>query len=334
MSSQCLNCHSTCETCVNDASTGCTGCKPSHTFNPTLGTCTPFTCFATGNCQGCFGPRNDQCRDSPPGFYIDFNNLVTTYTKMCQSGEYLDASNNCQTCDAACFQCNAAGRAGCTICRSGFFRWNSVCTNNPNSCDLQNGWTIDFSNSDSCVQCVDSNCLSCQDRTKCNYCRNGFHPTATTQVCAPCSPNTIYCQQAIPGRGWSLRCLAGFFFGSSNNCTRMCVQNQYWDSITNCVNCSAKCRTCIANPNNCDSCYAGDIFFNPLNCAVYSNTAFGAYYLDTATNTAKRCNLPCETCNSNGGNICLSCIGGFYFDGSVCLRCDPRCNTEYLYSDM
>ena len=323
LTQNCEVCHSSCSTCTAAGANGCSSCPEGSTFDYLLKSCSTFVCHAT--CNTCYGPRADQCKDTPPITYLSYNNLVLPYYRLCPESHYLQFSTDtCLPCDPACYACEGPARTQCRICSSGYIRWNGACVLNQESCLLQNSQTITTTNSDTCEACTDSNCLSCEVKTVCDFCKNGFHPF--NGVCVPCSTNTLYCQQYFKNYGYSLACKAGYMISYTTNCSRICAGNEYHNIFGSCIPCNSSCRTCYGQGSKCDSCWKGDQFFGTESCSILKNTDLGAYYLNAA-NEAVRCNLPCDTCEINNGGSCTSCIPGYYLAGSSCLRCDPVCLT-------
>ena len=87
-----------------------------------------------------------------------------------------------------------------------------------------------------------------------------------------------------------------------------------------CVTCSADCKTCAGNPDNCTSCFP-EMFLNKTTLSNSSNCVKSCGARDFSDGVTRRC-LPCNdscfSCEGVSGN-CTSCDKNLKLSGSKCV---------------
>lgn len=103
----------------------------------------------------------------------------------CEDGEFLDASNTCQVCDAHCNVDRCIDGMGCLACYAGYYYVRP-----------EAGKPFE------CRQCTIPHCVDCQDGAtddgqtpKCIQCENGYRLASDSRVCYPIVPPSPVTEQ-------------------------------------------------------------------------------------------------------------------------------------------
>ncbi|RHZ87101.1 hypothetical protein Glove_40g11 [Diversispora epigaea] len=189
--------------------------------------------------------------------------------------------------------------------------------------------------------CSGNNTCTCKPGftgSRCEQCVSGFWGPNCEACSTTCgSPAQFTCNDGVSGTG-KCKCTKGFMGASCN----ICAPGFYGDG-NNCQACD--CGTGgICDQQGICSCISGWDKDSTNKC----NTCKKGYYL--SNNDCKACAPGCATCSSDG--TCTSCLDGLqlstdgktctpvstsptpclatqYFDGNVCVPCDPSCDSCY-----
>lgn len=278
--------------------------------------------IATGGlkfCQGCTAPcktctNASFCLSCLSGYYY-YSYACTT---SCPSGYYADNStNNCVSCISPCKTCSSL--SNCLSCNQGF--WNgSVCSNScPNG---QFGDTLNFickTCDPSCLTCITTatTCTSCSstlifyNRQCLSTCPSRFYNQSG--LCASCVPPCYTCSSATS----CLSCSYNYLLNST--CLSACPVGYYKDEATlTCLACLPSCYTC-ASASSCTSCLSGCLYSG----SCLSSCPSLQFFRQTSSNgsfcSCVQCIYPCSTCTSE--SVCLTCLEGYYYNGSCLIQC-------------
>jgi hypothetical protein len=235
------------------------------------------------------------------------------YCKCKTAGQFQNSANgNCQACSSVilnCISCSAHEWAGtfCTQCATGFYGSGG---NMPRICSpCSPGCTV-CTSSTSCSTCG-SSFVKVSGACVCNTSQNMFFNSATG-TCTSCSTAITYCTSCTGSTGTSTvcaSCSAGFY-----------------PSSTTCVSCQPLCTSCTSS--SCTACTDSSFVISGPACVC---DATAEMFLSTTLNTCLACSTLIPSCvDCSGSNssalTCVACISGYYFDGSSCLQCTPKCD--------
>lgn len=201
---------------------------------------------------------------------------------------------------------------------------------------------------DNCVQCGDTNALSCSINVNITYslsCQTGYTPSSG--VCTACADNCIRCDMNKAGNCDQGGCATGF--------------GQLGSSLQ-CVACFNGCAACSSDPNVCTACVQSQVLSNgacvscPINCVMCSSsdtcTACQSGYAVMGSGLCGTpptfpcvnydANLTCTACDTyflinngtcvlslscNTTNTCTYCSFNQYLSAGTCLPCPvlPNC---------
>ena len=246
-----------------------------------------------------------------------------TYNKCekCIDGYYLTKYGNACTKEKNCYEGN---------------KYLGICTR------CVDNYYIDFNDGKCKSNQEDNNFKYCQmaDNNLCSYCSYGY-ALGEDFKCA----STKNCAESDDGK--CLHCIDGYYLGKDNRCTNVerCIYSNFYEECIECEDTyyydrnSNKCRVAQGDLANCkyNYIYAGqkcekckkDFYLNKTDNICYSNKEKGEFY-------------KCETTDYYG-NICSSCIDGYYFgykynlctkivgcektdeeDENICAECDDN----------
>ncbi|KAL4454048.1 hypothetical protein ABPG73_009847 [Tetrahymena malaccensis] len=289
---ECLACQAPCANCINTA-TKCLSCTPAqnYTFDSSNNSC---SLICDSSCKTCSLPNSS-------------NSCLS-----CNNGYYLNASNQCQQCQAPCGNCIDSS----TKCLS---------------CTPAQNYTFDSSNN-SCNLICDSSCKTCSlpnNSSSCLSCNNGYYLNASNQCqlcqapCGNCIDSSTKCLSCIPVQNYTFdssnnscnlicdtSCKTCSLPNNSNSCLS-CNNGYYLNASNQCLSCQAPCGNCIDSPTKC------------LSCTPAQN-----YTFDSSSNSCNlKCDSSCKTCSlPNNSSSCLSCNNGYYLNASnQCQQCQAPC---------
>lgn len=278
MTSSCLPCHYSCDTCVT-LSTHCMSCPTgSHrSFAPNTCACDPgYTNVGVTVCQSCSSLLTGclTCSSSAACTGCDTVNhyvlSLATNTCYCASGYYFDTiGGNCQPCSYSCLTCDVLA-SNCTTCLA----HRSLTTMNTCPCDpgyTETGVAM-------CPTCLSlmAGCLFCSSSIVCTTCdsTNYFQLSATTHQCS---------------------CIVGYYYASG---TRTCVS---------CSTLSSACTSCFSS-SICTNCVNGySLVAGACHCPV------GKY---VSGSLCLLCPSTCTVCTIAGCSSCVS--GYYATAAAVC----------------
>jgi hypothetical protein len=323
----CSPCNAACLTCV-DATDQCLTCN--FNYAKTGPNCLPIVCHP--QCSTCYGTTNSDCATFAPGFTYGYSNAAVPFRIICPFNQYLDLGDSlCKPCSPECLGCTALGRNFCLNCNENYLMHAGYCIINTTPCNIYNGETLDFANSDSCIPCLSANCLVCgMAGAKCTYAKPGFYADSAGAVLVCLGTGVRHC--GLYG-GQSTACTSGHqilsYASLPFRCQRRCSTMQYRNSALNCVNCDPSCLECFGPSRfECLSCRPFDFKVYVSATNVYcspSNLESEGYYIQTTPGVYAPCTPPCLKC-SLLATTCTECISGFYLTGSTCTRCDAICD--------
>ncbi|CAG8475724.1 4639_t:CDS:10 [Diversispora eburnea] len=187
--------------------------------------------------------------------------------------------------------------------------------------------------------CSGNNTCTCKSGftgSRCEQCIPGFWGPTCEACSTTCgSPIQFTCDDGVSGTG-KCKCTKGFMGASCN----ICAPGFYGE---NCQACDCGTGGICDLQGTC-SCISGWDFDNTNKC----NACKKGYYL--SDNDCKACSPGCSECSSDG--TCTSCRDGLqlspdgknctptsspltpclatqFFDGNVCVNCDPSCGSCY-----
>lgn len=184
---QCTLCTAECETCEGTY-TNCTSCNSYYNRVLSGSSCVCLNGYVSVTnsvpCLSCSG-LNEGC----------LNCANQTYCTSCDTGYYLVKTNSsyqlCSPCPYYCPSCsvNATGDMICNSCPAGSFR-----TLTGDSCPCDSGY-FDDNHTAVCEKCSDvlSNCLTCNNRTKCLSCAPGMYTDQAHTLCTTCLVTCATC---------------------------------------------------------------------------------------------------------------------------------------------
>lgn len=115
-------------------------------------------------------------------------------------------------------------------------------------------------------------------------------------------------------------CRNGYLI-DGNQCSSTCTTYNTVPDYTNnrCTGCDVSCRTCSISATNCTSCNISSAlpYYMSLNNQCLRSCPNG-YFSSNVTYLCLPCMYPCQFCTSSSVTSCITCVTGYYLDGSVC----------------
>ncbi|ESU37895.1 Variant-specific surface protein, partial [Giardia duodenalis] len=229
----CAKCDTSCKTCANGNSNGCTSCEPgtalSYEGAGNTGTCKPECKPGANNCE--------KCELTVDG---------TAYCSKCKEAGQFPQNGVCSAAAGKAITCTTQGSGVCNKCANGFLRMNggcyettkfpgkSVCKEvlqNGDTCQtLADGYKLDNGALTTCSV----GCKTCTSNTVCTECMYGYAKTGNeckvcTTGCATCAGSASNCDICSTG-----------YYKYKNACVS-CTANTADGTITgvaNCANCA------------------------------------------------------------------------------------------------
>ncbi|ESU34806.1 Variant-specific surface protein, partial [Giardia duodenalis] len=227
----CVKCNTSCKTCANGNSNGCTSCEPKKALSyegEGTGTCKPGCKPGANNCE--------KCELTVDG---------TAYCSKCKDAGQFPQNGVCSAAAGKAITCTTKGTGVCDKCTNGLLRMNggcyettkfpgkSVCkevTQDGDTCQVEApGYHL---NNNDLVTCS-AGCKTCTSNTVCTECMDGY--VKTGNECTKCATGCATCT------------------GSASNCD-ICSTG-YYKYKNACVSCTANTAdgtiTGVANCANC-----------------------------------------------------------------------------------
>ncbi len=359
---KCLDCSSTCTTCVSPADyTQCSSCPSGYylvgsTTGQCLSSCPTHTALdSTGkkclscdsSCEECSSPGfATLCTACPSGKYL-VGTTVGSCASVCPSGTvlYPAGSTTCRSCDSSCQECSIpASASSCTSCLSPLLLYGGTCVSSP--CPSHYA-----ANSDStkCLAC-DTTCSECATPAnwlQCTVCYSGSYVLGitsgecvstcpshyaidlTSTNCLVCDSTCKECNQ--PGSSTHCKtCPTGnLLVGTSNGyCVSACPTHTALDPVgqINCYVCDSSCDECSAPSNSaaCTACVSPKVLYGSSVGTCISLPCPDGYAVNSASTKCLACDSSCSTCSAPGDNTkCTACPTGTYLYSGKCLASCP-----------
>ncbi|KAE8617533.1 hypothetical protein XENTR_v10009108 [Xenopus tropicalis] len=347
LSSQCVDCHSSCEECSGYEPYECIECGIDQDgierflhrsrckihcprgFYKEYDTYTCETCPI--NCELCTDSNNCQkCK-------INYRLLNgACYLTQCLPGQVEDPeTGECLDCESGCKTCTVDDPEICISCLEGYFLYRHQCRKH---CPQK---TYEDMSRKLCFACP-SGCIDCKNDTHCFSCQAGYYlhgnvclpkcPDGTFQdskiwqceechgSCRSChGPSATDCdlcpdqKKPIYGMCHILACSDGHYFNVPDG---------------KCYKCHSSCQSCFGPEElNCLSCYTGHFLSEKNKCHVNCPEGF---FGDLSSKTCVKCSATCEICRGYSDD-CLKCKGDdehrlFLHKGN----CLPNCPEGYF----
>ncbi|KAE8303639.1 VSP [Giardia duodenalis] len=248
----CAKCNTSCKTCANGNSNGCTSCEPKQVLSyegEGTGTCKP-------GCKPVSGGKDGTCKS------CDLNIDGTSYCSACNVGTEYPENGVCVKKSARTASCQAEPSNGvCGTCARGFFRMNggcyettklpgkSVCEEVASAGDTcqtpADGYKL---NNGALITCS-AGCKTCTSQDQCDTCKAGYaKDSGNTKKCVPCATGCSECNADDATK--CTVCAAGYYL-SKEKC--IACDKSDGGSITGVANCAS----CTPPTNNKGSvlCY-------------------------------------------------------------------------------
>ncbi|XP_053317651.1 extracellular matrix organizing protein FRAS1 [Spea bombifrons] len=302
ISSECQECHSSCQSCAGEGHLNCTACSSPDVLYQ--GTCLKqcpegfyskdSACHACHpSCKDCSGPTSANCRSCHPHAALIDGTCKTT----CAEGQYLNLVGYCVDCHPQC-----------QLCVANLHHTGSVC-----------------------LKCPYSRYYLCEERCV-PECPAGFY--AEGRTCKRCHPSCKGCSG--PGVTSCSSCGKGLVLSHNGMCLQSCYQGYYSEGSV-CKACNSQCLTCDS-ASGCTACKDPGKVLLFGECQYDSCTQ--QYYLDHSAGTCRECDWSCNACKGPLKTDCLQCMeqyvlhaGGcvqqcppsFYKHGEMCQECGEHC---------
>ncbi|KAE8301267.1 VSP [Giardia duodenalis] len=228
----CAKCDTSCKTCANGNSNGCTSCESSKALS--------YEGEGTGTCKPGCEPNANNCEKCE--LTVD----GTAYCSKCKDASQFPQNGVCSAAAGKAITCTTQRDGVCNKCANGFLRMNggcyettkfpgkSVCKEvlqNGDTCQtLADGYKLDNGALTTCS----AGCKTCTSNTVCTECMYGYAKTnneckVCTTGCATCAGSTSNCDICSTG-----------YYKSGSTCVS-CTANTADGTITgvaNCANCA------------------------------------------------------------------------------------------------
>ncbi|CAD8113135.1 unnamed protein product [Paramecium sonneborni] len=344
-----ITCSSNCQTCLDTNPLFCTTCDGYKflTLDVINGTC---------SCQPPNGQYLDVCKPCQDGYCYeceihDFyqcitckpesNRIIVDKQCMCSPGTY-DPENEdqiCIFCDKSCLNCSS--NSECTECLDESISFRILIDN---TCPCKIGYAEYEIKDNKCGQChsrcqtcfqpadetTNQYCLTCipgenrivSEDFKCECIDNYGDNNGTENICFTCDYTCGSCQNSQPTGCVSCLETSNRYLTILGQC--LC-QLQYYDDLTNNIECSRcyyTCQNCANSPEKdaCIECPQTRISSNPSAGNYECICEFSNYFDDGFSLTCLPCDFTCLTCNGPLSSNCLTCDKKYrYLDFTSCL---------------
>ena len=278
-------------------------------------------CDSAVFCRTCSGTTTNctSCLTSvSPAVYLSNNVCGQT----CPNFTFANTSTaTCDNCQSPCELCTSL--SVCLTCASGFFLFNSSCSN---TCPSAHYVPLDKQ----CQPCV-GNCLTCSGTTShCLSCNNGTYLYAPSATCDTTCPDGLFgnltsgecggcespCSVCSVTTSNCTSCVSGKFF-LTNQCLDACPAEGYYALGSNCEQCHSNCTVC-SSALVCSAC-ATNFFLTLSSCldSCPSNTP-----IINANGHCSSCtDTNCQSCNAT--DYCSQCIYPTLLFNGACLTSCP-----------
>ena len=235
----CAKCDTSCKTCANGNSNGCTSCEPKKALSyegaGNTGTCKP-------ECKPVSGGKDGTCKS------CDLSIDGTSYCSVCNVGTEYPENGVCVKKSARTASCQAEPSNGvCGTCAKGFFRMNGGCyetTKLPgkNVCEEAasagdtcqtpaDGYKL---NNGALITCS-AGCKTCTSQDQCDTCKAGYaKDSGNTKKCVPCATGCSECNANDATK--CTVCAAGYYL-SKEKCIACDKDDGSIKGVPNCLSC-------------------------------------------------------------------------------------------------
>ncbi|EAS00754.2 zinc finger lsd1 subclass family protein (macronuclear) [Tetrahymena thermophila SB210] len=330
----CINCDSSCLTCLGSKNTDCLSCTGTYLQNTQCVNSCSDGYYANKqtqrcencnrNCKTCFGPDQNSCIScSVP---LLFQKSTYSCVTRCDKNYYSNYStNSCELCHPDCASCSGSLNNQCTSCSGQKYLYQNSCV-----ASCPNGF---FAQQNKCQQCTQG-CQVCTDGSvnKCLVCMNTYYlyqgqcvkkcpefffEDIYSYTCQPCSQN---CSQCVNyGSLTCIQCGQGYNL-YNNACIKNCPVGTYVDNQV-CKDCNIECLTCIGpQDSQCTSCQSGMLLQD--NYCV--NSCDSNYALIQSQSLCVKCDSSCLTCTGSDKNQCATCPQSSIPFNTQCLTQCPQ----------
>ncbi|KAL4499150.1 hypothetical protein ABPG72_017052 [Tetrahymena utriculariae] len=329
----CINCNTSCTTCLGSQNTDCLSCTGTFLQNTQcVSSCqdgyypnkiTQRCENCNRNCKQCFGPDQNSCLSCVAP--LIYQKSTSQCVSVCNQNQYINLSTNtCESCYVDCASCRGSLNNQCTSCSGQKYLYQNTCVA---SCPNGN-----YANQNICQQCT-YGCQVCYDGSanKCIVCMSGYFLQKGQCVkscpefyfadiysftCQPCSSNCSQCENY--GSLTCLKCGNGYNL-YENACIQNCPVGTYVNNQI-CNNCDASCLSCIGpSDNQCTSCQS-QIFLQDNYCVSQCDSNYATIL---SQQLCVKCDPSCLTCSGGKQDQCLTCTQNSIPFNTQCLQQCP-----------
>ncbi|EAR89409.2 zinc finger lsd1 subclass family protein (macronuclear) [Tetrahymena thermophila SB210] len=350
---QCLKCHSSCLTCVDESENKCLSCQEGLFLfeDGTCKKCPDQEYFkqkvnqinmckqCSPNCLTCSQFGDDKCLTCKKDLYKNDSDKC----EKCETDQKVFIKGDrCLHCDSTCKTCKDESPQGCDKCednlsklpdktcqkcpKKGYFQEGEFCKVCHNTCEECEG-----ENQKQCKICAtgltfwkdqngDQICIKCQEKIA-HYVDGSY--------CKPCHSSCLECSGGDQSQ--CKKCVEGKYFKSKNSQGEgQCLEctGSFFTQQDLCLLCHQNCQTCKGSQEtDCISC-SGSLKFNKdkskcINCATDNGQFLN-------NDICYNCDTSCKTCNGESNTSCLQCIDDLYFfqeddnTKNKCKQCPPE----------
>ncbi|CAD8049500.1 unnamed protein product [Paramecium sonneborni] len=327
----CISCAGPCQICFGITVNQCYQCDTGYYLIDTtcVETCPntkPFGNLADQTCvsncpQYLYSPQNICFYDCPAFLYYYELNGKKECVDQCYSKSYLSLGK-CYECNSICKECFGPNNGNCLECELPYFLNQQTCgVTCPQFYDI-----TDHQCKDACPVNLVIQGVNCQ-----NKCDTGY--LIYNQVCVNDCPSFAY---QVDNYCYDCNLFCSTCFGSTANECFSCIDNYFLDGQS----CKSVCplfynketKECL---KDCTDLY--EITENkecvsscPLNYITCKSKCVlvleDGYYQDG--NVCQKCDPKCSKCTSS--TACQSCALNFYLEVQSCVN---SCSNSYLYMD-
>ncbi|XP_058802575.1 furin-like protease 2 isoform X2 [Phymastichus coffea] len=333
----CLDCHTSCETCNGTGSNQCIGCRAG--LFAFAGECRRFCpngyaadkkrreCLACPpGCANC--STSQDCTSCYPGWSLTKTaNCAPISRSRCSNFQFFD-SGHCRPCHSSCESCTGPTDRFCLSCQSPLLLQGQRCVV---QCDSGFFSEISPTTRPICLPCLHT-CKSCISRLNCTSCQEGLQLQSgeCRSTCAhgyysdrgQCAKCYLSCKTCSgPRRNQCVSCPKGWQL-AAGECHPECPEG-YFKTTYGCQKCHHYCHTCRGEgPLECTSCPPHSMLESGMCMAC-----LGSQYYDPLTQRCRSCHINCYRCTGPGKFSCSSCAPPLHID-RVNNQCVPCCRSD------